>query len=173
MSLQSPGWTKDVVLDDVELYHFSTEGERKLAASLIRASIDDMVALQRHMEHGKPLSRGETVAELSVGRDWVMNNSGVLSFEECCNICAPDLDWRSVQQAILMDPAGALDRIRNPKRGIVDNEVGIPQTEIEIEQGHLPITTGRLALGLLEMIQGELDLDVDVEGTELSVRPFA
>ena len=170
MTLPSAGWNKDVVLDDVELYHFATEGERKLAASLIRASIDDMVTLARHREEGKPLARNVTVEELEIGRDWVARNNGVLSFEECCNICAPDMDWRAIQQAILLDPAGALERIRSQKSSLDDSEVAIPQTEAEIARGDEPITTGRLALSLLQMIQGELDFEPE---DEYATRPMA
>ena len=170
MVMPSAGWNKDIVLDDVELYHFATEGERKLAASLIRASIDDMVLLARHREEGKPLPKNVTIEDLEIGRDWVARNDGVLSFEECCNICAQDLDWRSVQQAILLDPAGAVERIRTHKSAIEDTDVAIPQTEAEISRGDEPITTGRLALGLLQMIQGDLDLEGE---DEYAARPMA
>ncbi|WP_298705759.1 hypothetical protein [Variovorax gossypii] len=168
MNPPSEAWNKEVVLDDVELYHFATEGERKLAACLIRASIDDMVALKRYQEQGRPLARNVTIAELQVSRDWVTRNTGVLSFEECCNICAPDMDWRSVQQAILVDPVGALERVRNQKMALTD-DVELPQTEAEIARGDAPITTGRLAHGLLEFIQTELEHETD----DYTPRPMA
>ncbi|CAN7783658.1 hypothetical protein LJR175_008339 [Variovorax sp. LjRoot175] len=169
MTKPSEGWDKPVVLDDVELYHFATEGERKLAASLIRSSIEDMVLLKKVGTAERNLSRNVTVEELRVSREWVASNGGVLSFEECCNICAPDMDWRSVQQAILVDPEGALERIRNQNSVIVDNDVALPQTEAEIARGDEPITTGRLAMSLLHMIQGDLDFEPEEE----SVRPMA
>lgn len=168
MNPPSEAWNKEVVLDDIELYHFATEGERKLAACLIRASIDDMVALKRHLEEGRPLARNVTIAELQVSRDWVTRNTGVLSFEECCNICAPDMDWRSVQQAILVDPVGALERVRNQKTALID-DVELPQTEAEIARGDAPITTGRLAHGLLDWLQTELALETE----EYTPRPMA
>ncbi|CAN7779093.1 hypothetical protein LJR290_007992 [Variovorax sp. LjRoot290] len=169
MTKPSEGWDKPVVLDDIELYHFATEGERKLAASLIRSSIEDMVLLEKVRTAERNLSRNVSVEELQVSREWVASNGGVLSFEECCNICAPDMDWRSVQQAILVDPEGALERIRNQNSVIVDNDVALPQTEAEIARGDEPITTGRLAMSLLHMIQGDLDFEPEGE----SVRPMA
>lgn len=169
MNPPSEAWNKEVVLDDTELVHFASEGERKLAACLIRASIDDMVALKRHLEEGKPLARNVTIQELQVSRDWVSRNTGVLSFEECCQICAPDMDWRSVQHAILSDPVGALERVRNQKLALTDDEVAIPQTEVEIARGDPPITTGRLAHGLLELIQSELEMETN----DYTPRPMA
>lgn len=164
------GWDNPVVLDDIELYHFATEGERKLAASLIRSSIEDMVLLAKVQRGERFLNRNIAVAELEVGRDWVASNKGILTFEECCNICAPDMDWRSVQQAILMDPEAALHRIRNQNSAIVDDEVALPQTEEEIARGDDPITTGRLAMGLMNMIQADLEFDTEEEA---SYRPLA
>lgn len=170
MTKPSEGWDNPVVLDDIELYHFATEGERKLAASLIRSSIEDMVLLQKLGTAERNLGRNVTVEELQVSREWVSSNGGVLSFEECCTICAPDMDWRSVQQAILMDPVGALERIRKQNSVIVDNDVALPQTETEIARGDEPITMGRLAMGLLHMIQGDLDFGHEEEA---SYRPMA
>jgi hypothetical protein len=170
MTKPSEGWDNPVVLDDIELYHFATEGERKLAASLIRSSIEDMVLLQKVGTAERTLSRNVTVEELRVSREWVASNGGVLSFEECCTICAPDMDWRAVQQAILMDPAGALERIRKQNSIIVDNDVALPQTQAEIARGDEPITMGRLAMGLLHMIQGDLDFGQEEES---AYRPMA
>ena len=164
------GWDNPVVLDDIELYHFATEGERKLAASLIRSSIEDMVLLQKVKRGERFLNRNLSVEELEVGRDWVASNKGILSFEECCNICAPDLDWRSVQQAILMDPEAALHRIRTQNSTIVDNEVALPQTEVEVARGDEPVTTGRLAMSLMHMIQGDLEFGPEEEP---AYRPMA
>lgn len=170
MNKPNVGWDNPIVLDDIELYHFSTEGERKLAASLIRSSIDDMVLLRKVERGDRTLDRNTTEAELRVAREWVSSNGGVLSFEECCNICAPDLDWRSVQQAILMDPEAALTRIRTQNSGIVDNEIALPQTEEEIASGLEPVTTGRLAMSLLQMVQGDLDFGLE---EEVAYRPMA
>lgn len=163
MTKPSEGWDNPVVLDDIELYHFATEGERKLAASLIRSSIEDMVLLQQVGTTKRNLSRNITLEELQVSREWVASNGGVLSFKECCNICAPDMDWRPVQQAILMDPVGAIERIRNQDSIIVDNDVALPQTETEIARGDEQITTGRLAMGLLHMSQGDLNFGPEEE----------
>jgi len=168
--LQSEGWDNPVVLDDIELYHFATEGERKLAASLIRSSIEDMALLQKVSKAERKLSRNVTEEELRVSREWVLSNGGVLSFEECCTICAPELDWRSVQQAILSDPVAALERIRSQNSVIVDDDVALPQSEVDIARGEAPITTGRLAMSLLQMVQGELDLGADEEA---AYRPMA
>lgn len=170
MTKPSEGWDNPVVLDDIELYHFATEGERKLAASLIRSSIDDMVLLQKVDAAERSLNRNVTVEELRVSREWVASNGGVLSFEECCNICAPDLDWRSVQHAILLDPSGALERIRTHNSAIVDNDVALPQTEAEIARGDEPVTTGRLAMSLLHMVQADLDFAPE---DEAGSRPLA
>jgi hypothetical protein len=169
MTKPSEGWDKPFVLDDIELYHFATEGERKLAASLIRSSIEDMALLHQIGTGERALNKNTTLEEIQVSREWVASNSGVLSFEECCNICAPDMDWRSVQQAILVDPVGALERVRNQNSIIVDNGVALPQTEAEIARGDEPITTGRLAMGLLHMIQGDLDFEA---GEEVALRPM-
>lgn len=170
MTKPNVGWDNPIVLDDIELYHFSTEGERKLAASLIRSSIDDMVLLRRVERGDTVLNRNTSLGELQVAREWVATNGGVLSFEECCNICAPDLDWRSVQQAILMDPEAALARIRTQNSTIVDNEVALPQTEDELATGVEPVTTGRLAMSLLQMVQGDLEFGLE---EEVSHRPMA
>ncbi|TAL65773.1 MAG: hypothetical protein EPN79_11375 [Burkholderiaceae bacterium] len=134
-------------------------GERKLAASLIRSSIEDMVVLDEVESGKRKLARDLSIDELKRSRDWVANNAGVLSFEECCDICAPGMDWKQVQKNILLDPAAALERIRHQDSFQDSSPVVLDQTEAEIAAGDSPITASRLAMGLLHMIQPELDSD--------------